>query len=183
MGAANTLRATGLRDLKIKWFIDKIIKVHLFEYKLHINNETRLLCQIFVDNVWLLFWPEAMVKSALRGYLMDWNRGLLWCFYQLFELSFWRHPFTADDLLVSKWCKATFLQICSDEETNSSTSWMAWGWVNFWHIFNFGWTIPISIISLFLKLFLKYIFICIYFGKQPCNKRDRVSRLNDSIST
>ncbi len=40
--------------------------------------------------------------------------GLLWCFYQLFGLSFWRHPFTAEDPLVSKW----FLQICSDEETN-----------------------------------------------------------------
>ncbi len=26
--------------------------------------------------------------------------GLLWCFYQLFELSFWRHPFTAEDPLV-----------------------------------------------------------------------------------
>ncbi len=38
----------------------------------------------------------------------------------------WRHPFTADDPLVSKWCNATFLQICSDEETNSSASWMAW---------------------------------------------------------
>ncbi len=23
--------------------------------------------------------------------------GLLWCFYQLFRLSFWRHPFTAED--------------------------------------------------------------------------------------
>ncbi len=43
--------------------------------------------------------------------------GLLWCFYQLFGLSFWRHPFTAEDPLVSKWCNATFLQICSDEET------------------------------------------------------------------
>ncbi len=36
---------------------------------------------------------------------------LLWCFYQLFGLSFWQHPFTADDRLVSKWCNATFLQI------------------------------------------------------------------------
>ncbi len=36
--------------------------------------------------------------------------GLLWCFYQLFGLSFWRHPFTAEDPLVSKWCNATFLQ-------------------------------------------------------------------------
>ncbi len=33
------------------------------------------------------------------------------CIYQLFGLSFWRHPFTAEDPLVSKWCKATFLQI------------------------------------------------------------------------
>ncbi len=37
--------------------------------------------------------------------------GLLWCFYQLFGLSFWRHPFTAEHPLVSKWCNATFLQI------------------------------------------------------------------------
>ncbi len=37
--------------------------------------------------------------------------GLLWCFYQLFGLSFWRHPFTAEDPLVSKWWNATFLQI------------------------------------------------------------------------
>ncbi len=37
--------------------------------------------------------------------------GLLWCFYQLFGLSFWRHPFTADDPLMSKWWNATFLQI------------------------------------------------------------------------
>ncbi len=29
--------------------------------------------------------------------------GLLWCFYQLFGLSFWRHPFTAEDPLLSKW--------------------------------------------------------------------------------
>ncbi len=37
--------------------------------------------------------------------------GLLGCFYQLFGLSFWRHPFTAEHPLVSKWCNATFLQI------------------------------------------------------------------------
>ncbi len=32
-------------------------------------------------------------------------------FYQLFGLSFWWHPFTAEDLLVSKWRNAKFLQI------------------------------------------------------------------------
>ncbi len=53
--------------------------------------------------------------------------GLLWCFYQLFGLSFWRHPFTAEDPLVSKWCNAQFPQFSSDEETNS---WMAWGRVS-----------------------------------------------------
>ncbi len=41
------------------------------------------------------------------GLLVDYY----WCFYQLFGLSFWRHPFTAEDPLVSKWCNATFLQI------------------------------------------------------------------------
>ncbi len=40
--------------------------------------------------------------------------GLLWCFYQLFGLLFWRHPFTVEDPLVSKWCNAIFLQIYSD---------------------------------------------------------------------
>ncbi len=29
--------------------------------------------------------------------------GLLWCFYQLFGLSFWRHPFTAEHPLLRHW--------------------------------------------------------------------------------
>ncbi len=28
---------------------------------------------------------------------------LLWCFYQLFGLSFWRHPFTAEHPLLRQW--------------------------------------------------------------------------------
>ncbi len=70
--------------------------------------------------------------------------GLSWCFYQLFGLSFWRHPFTAEDPLVSKWCNAEFLQICSDEERNTFTSWMTWGQVHFQQIFIFGWTVPFN---------------------------------------
>ncbi len=38
-----------------------------------------------------------------------------------FEHSLWRHPFTTEDSLLSKWCNAKFILICSDEETNSST--------------------------------------------------------------
>ncbi len=32
--------------------------------------------------------------------------GLFWCFYQLFRLSFWRHPFTAEHPLLRHWCNA-----------------------------------------------------------------------------
>ncbi len=65
--------------------------------------------------------------------------GLLWCFYQLFGLSFWRHPFTAEDPMLSD----VMLHFSkSDEETNSSTSWMAWGGVHFQHIYySFVWTL------------------------------------------
>ncbi len=35
--------------------------------------------------------------------------GLLWCFYQLFELSFWRHPFTAEHPLMRHWWNNTSL--------------------------------------------------------------------------
>ncbi len=30
---------------------------------------------------------------------------LLWCFYQLFGLSFWRHPFTAEHPLLRQWLR------------------------------------------------------------------------------
>ncbi len=68
-------------------------------------------------------------------------------FYQLLELSFWRHPFTTKDSLVSMWCNAAFHQICSDEEINSCTSWMAWGWVNFQQIYILGWTITVQLFN------------------------------------
>ncbi len=89
--------------------------------------------------------------------------GLLWCFYQLFGLSFWRHPFTAEDPLVSKWCNTKFLQICSDEETNSSTSWMAWEWVfssnfNFWTNYSFQRALFWSLKSLVTKWWQIYHF-------------------------
>ncbi len=50
--------------------------------------------------------------------LMDWS-DVDYCdvFISCFDL-FWRHPFTAEDPLVSNWCNATFLQNCLDEETN-----------------------------------------------------------------
>ncbi len=49
--------------------------------------------------------------------------------------------------LVSKWCNATFPQIYSNEEINSSSSWMARGWVHFQHMFNFAWTTLLKVPS------------------------------------
>ncbi len=51
-----------------------------------------------------------------KHYLMDWSCGLLWCFDQLFGLSFVWHLFIAEDPLMTKWCNATFLQICSENK-------------------------------------------------------------------
>ncbi len=88
---------------------------------------------------------------------------LFWYFYQLFGLLFWWHPFTAEDPLMSKWCNTTFLQICSDEETNSSTLWMVWGWVHFQQIFIFVWNI-------FLYMHVKKIqgyYLCSYHFTVP----------------
>ncbi len=40
----------------------------------------------------------------------------------MFLSAVWtRHPFSAEEPLVNKWCNAKFLQICSDKETNVST--------------------------------------------------------------
>ncbi len=88
--------------------------------------------------------------------------GLLWCFYQLFGLSFWRHPFTAENLLVSNWCNAKIFQICFNEDTHSSSSWMAWGWVYFHRIFIFGWTISLKTLR---KIFKN---VWIRFWALPC---------------
>ncbi len=57
---------------------------------------------------------------------INWWSGVDYCdfFYQLFGLSFWRHPFTAEHPLRSNWWMLNLIK--SDEETNLSTSWMAW---------------------------------------------------------
>ncbi len=65
----------------------------------------------------MIFWPVATVKMCcflLHKMLMDWSHvDYFWimfyyCFYQLFGLSFWWHPLTAEDLLVSIWYNVKF---------------------------------------------------------------------------
>ncbi len=76
--------------------------------------------------LWLPYiqWCEVKKKTSWRICLLQMPgfslRKELIPLCQLFWLSFWRHPFTAEDL-VKKWCNYTFLQICSDDGTNVST--------------------------------------------------------------
>ncbi len=51
--------------------------------------------------------------------------------------SFWRHPFTAEDPLVSKWYNVKFIHIYCDEAANSSTFNIIWRQVNFQQMFIF----------------------------------------------
>ncbi len=52
------------------------------------------------------------------GLLMDYCDVFISCF-----CSFWRHPFTAEHPLVSKWCNAKYLQICSQEKWICDLHW------------------------------------------------------------
>ncbi len=63
-----------------------------------------------------LFLPnmQRFTSQDVNWLLVDYCDVFISC---LDSHSDW-HPFTADDPLVSKWWNATFLQICSDEETN-----------------------------------------------------------------
>ncbi len=96
----------------------------------------------------LLQTPSFSLHKTLIDGQLWWCCGLLWCIYEL--LSFWWHPFTAEDPLESKWCNATFLQICSNKETSSSTPRTNWGWVNVQQMFIFG--VTISLFCSFIQL-------------------------------
>ncbi len=87
--------------------------------------------------------------------------GFLWCLYKLFGLSLSRHPFTAMVPLLSKWCIVTFLQICSNEETNLSTA-LPWEWVNFQQTFILEWTIPLIIRWDILRIFQPVAYLVFY---------------------
>ncbi len=72
----------------------------------HSLVKNALMMDLFLTNTQLL---SLQVINCWTGVV--WITCRLWCFYQLFGLSFWRHPFTAEHPLLSNWCNATFLQI------------------------------------------------------------------------
>ncbi len=139
---------TALAVFTCKWYYlcayfspdsDKIfpLEIYIFTAVLLIEVKTHLkakVLNILTMDLFLSFSPHKMLTERLE------LCGLLWCFNQLFRPSFWRHPFTAEDSLVSKWCN-TISPNLSDEEGNSSTSRMTWKWVNVKEILISVWTI------------------------------------------
>ncbi len=123
----------------IKIFLTSCIQYFIWKPPFFVSYKHNL----FLTNTHLLASQDVNWWTGVVWITLNYYCKLLWCFYQLFGLSFWRHPFTAEDPLVSKWCNVTFLQICSHEETNSPTSWMAWVWVHFQQMDIFLGTIPL----------------------------------------
>ncbi len=96
--ARDNRRWTFSLDEALLWIMDSYL---VLKRRLEVKN--LLMMDTFCINTQLL-------SSQDVNWWTGWC-GLLWCFYQLFGLSFWRHPFTAEHPLLSKWCNATFLQI------------------------------------------------------------------------
>ncbi len=74
-------------------------------------------------------------------YVINWWNGVMDCLWiiVMFLSALWTNLDGTHSLpLVNTWCNAKFLQICFEEETNSSTSWMAWGWAHFMN-YSFKW--------------------------------------------
>ncbi len=122
--------------------ISLLIQTRLFHWrKRYYELRTRVLDESNILQVKMSWWMHFLWKQLFTSEDVNWWTGvvwiacgLLWCFISLFGLSIWRHPFTAEDPLVSKWCNATFLQIWW---RNKLISWMAWRWINFQQIFIF----------------------------------------------
>ncbi len=133
-----------------------------------VNIKILLKLFYFIIIIILYFWPEVIVKSystwmkdlfltnTHMNLFILLHRTLIWLLCELLvdycdvwsliltHSAVWTYILTAPihcrGSLVSKLCNANISKICSDEETNSSTAWMAWGskvvahfhfWVNY----------------------------------------------------
>ncbi len=68
---------------------------------------------------------------------VNWWTGVVWIIV-MFLSAVWTHSDGTHSLQrIHWWASDTFLQICSDEETNSSLSWVTLGWTHFQVFFIF----------------------------------------------
>ncbi len=91
--------------------------------------------------------------------------GLLWWLYQLFGLSFWRHPFTEEHHLPSKWSNDTFLQISKKKKKKKTQQHcLHLGCAEGEDIFSkfsfLGWTVPLQCLRCMDCLFYLFIYNC-----------------------
>ncbi len=96
-----------------------------------------ILCSEWVPSEWESDKNITIIHMTSADQISHVKWKVACLFYQLFGLSFWRHPFTAEGPMVNKWRNAKFLQIYSNEQKTSSTSWMAWEWVHFYFLLSF----------------------------------------------
>ncbi len=110
------------------------VRVHKLYFKRNSSPKNENLHKLYSPSddqrCWWVYWSRV---DYLWIIVMFWSAG--WTLILTAPI----HP------LVSKWYNAKLPQIYSDEETYSSTSWMAWRWVHFQQIFLFGWTVPLNI--------------------------------------
>ncbi len=117
--------------IQMRWLLEEVLLWTHFSQKQRFDVKMSLMMDLFLTN--MQPFASQDVNWWTGGVWI--TCGLLLCFNQLFELSFWRHPFTAEDPLVSKSFNAKFIQIGPNEKklTHRLThklahrSWMAWG--------------------------------------------------------
>ncbi len=102
----------------------------------------------------VVFQPKAAVLNLfltnmqiLASQDVNWWTGVVWLYCDVFISCLDSHSDGTHSLQRIHWWAGDgmlhFFQICSDEETKSSTSSMAWGWVHF-RKFHFWWTVPLK---------------------------------------
>ncbi len=77
-----------------EWESKQLIKTSQYST----NNLNIFIMDLFLTNTQLFTSQDVNWWTGVVWI----TRGLLWCFYQLFGFSFWRHPFTAEDPLLNK---------------------------------------------------------------------------------
>ncbi len=109
-----------------------------FSRKQPFKNKNDLMMELFITNQ-QLFASQGVNWWTESSWLLVDYYDVLSAFYQL---SFWRHPFTAEDSMVSKWYNTKFLHICRRNKLIYILN--PWTWVHFPQTFIFGWTISLT---------------------------------------
>ncbi len=131
--ASSSKRVLPLLSSHIK--IHRHICLELFSLvNMHLFVHISLLIQTkWFFHCWKHYYGLLETRVEVKNVLMDlltdrlewWIIcGLLRCFYQLFGLSSWRHPFTAEHPLVSKCCDAKFFNsVLMKKQTHLHLGW------------------------------------------------------------